>query len=224
MKVLWMSILALSSAYGYQDDTSVLSNSQIAARITGLEKQGQNSYVERTRLVWTLCLRSAQGDPAAHKVARPIAERLRDEDPLSPPAKFAWGFCKAKETEDTIDPFSRVKRMNFGRTAMHDALTMGSRDPAFLIDAAMMLMSTGTEVGMCNDAMNALTVARRLYGDAFAALPKQRQADWYAAMAKGFDVLSLQELARDHFKSAATIAPETPSGRLATTWLRAHGS
>ncbi len=43
-------------------------------------------------------------------------------------------------------------------------------------------------------------------------------------MGSGFDIYHLNELARDHYKVASSISPDSPAGRKAITWLRTHGA
>lgn len=216
-------IIAATAAVLAQQDVDLMSNAQLAQRVETLSKQGKDTYAEQVRLTWILAMRSGQSDGNAHKVGKPIAERLRDEDPLNPRAKFAYGFFRVREAFDTVDPVTRKRRLDEGRRPMSESLIMGARDPDFLTDAGILLVNLRTEVNLYKQGINALALAKRMWGEAFTTLAPERQADWHAAMAAGLLILDLDEIARDHYAAAVAASADSPSGRKAIAWLRAHG-
>jgi hypothetical protein len=201
----------------------ILTNVEIGKKLQELALMGPQQHEERVRLLWTLMMRSVQGDPNAHKIGKPHAERLKEEDPMDYYARFAYGYFRYRETWDTADPVTRTRRLQEGRKNMLEATQMGGRNPGFLLDAGLVMSNLRTEAELFKTALNTLTLARRTFGDAFQELPPERQADWFAAMAQAFLKLDLHELARDHYQKAYELAPDSPSGRKAHAWLRTHG-
>lgn len=217
------ALLFLTSVCLAQENIDLMSNQQIADRVNTLAKGPGDTGAEQMRLVWILLQRSGQGDKTAHKIGRPLADKLREAQPMNPRAKFAYGYFRVKEGLDTGEPVTRKRRLDDGRRPMGESLTMGSRDPDFLTDAGILLAGLPTDVNFYKQAINSLVLAKKLYGEKFNLLSKERQADWNAAIASGFDTLDLTELAREHFLAAVSLAPDTPSGRKAAAWLRSHG-
>lgn len=225
MKAVVLMIVAVFSLAQAltQENPDLKSNAQIVAEIDRMSRSGKDTKGERTHLLWVLVMRSAQGDKEVHRLARPVAEYMLSEKDLEPRIKFAYGYFRLKEGFDTIDPVTRKRRIDTGRRPMSEALTMGARDADFLFDAGMALIGLPTDVNLYTQGINALVLSKRLFGAKFADLPKERQADWWTAMASGFDIYHLNELARDHYLTASAIAPDSPAGRKAVTWLRTHG-
>lgn len=201
----------------------ILTNMEIGQKLQELALTGSSQNQERVRLLWILMMRSVQGDANAHKIGKPHAERLRSEEPMNPYARFAYGYFRYRETWDINDPVTRTRRLQEGRRQMLEAAQMGARDANFLLDAGLVMSNLRPEADLFRDALNLLTLARRTMGGAFSQLPKERQADWFCAMAQAFLRLGLHELARDHYQGAYEIAPDSPSGRKAHAWHRTHG-
>lgn len=213
--------LATTAVFGptlAQENLSLLSNSQLADRI----RSETNAY-EQTRLVWVLLSRTVAGDDAAWKLARPFAERLKNEDDLNYRARFAFGFCRGKEAFETRDPILRRRRIDEARRAMTTAQQVGARDTQFLLDSGVAMAALPTEIDLHRECLNSLTLARREMGQSFADLPAIRRCEWYWAMGTGFARFGLYELARDHYQIAFETAPESYFGKAAINWVRARG-
>jgi hypothetical protein len=133
-----------------------------------------------------------------------------------------YGYFRAREAIETFEPITQKRRMSEGQRIVRDALMMGARDPYFLQDAGLLVMSLSPKLNLTQRGLDALTMAKRSMGAEFESMPGERRADWYAGMGKGFELLDLIELARDHFSVAAELAPETPSGQMAREWLKAR--
>src|SRR5690606_16213318 len=117
------------------------------------------------------------------------------------------------------DPFTQKRRLHEGRRLVQDALSMGARDPHFLLDAGLLVMSLSPKLDLVQRGVDALVLSRRLMGSEFDSMPASRRADWNAGLGKGFAMLDLPELARNYYEQAAVLAPETPSGEAARDWL-----
>lgn len=214
----------LIAAAGLPQATDDLrTNAEIAEQIRQLAQQGGDTYDQQVRLVWVLVMRSVQGDPEAHKHGKPAAERLAGSNELNPRARFAYGFLRYKEAFDTRDPVTRKRRIDEGRRAMTESLPMGARDGDFCFDAGFVLAGLPADANLYREAANTLAIARRLFGDKFAALEAPRRADWEVAMAAALEKAGIIELAREHYQAAYSVAPDSPSGRMAQIWLRTHG-
>jgi tetratricopeptide (TPR) repeat protein len=205
------------------DDIRLMTNWQVADKIRNLAMQAENTKDEQVKLVWILLRRSIQGDEDAHKAGKAPSERLKDEDELNPRARFAYGYFRLKEAYDTRDPVLRKRRIDEGRRAMTTALPMGARDADFLFDAGSALANLLPEVDLYKQALNSLTISKRLLGETFENLSGERKADWFAAMGMAFDSDGLVELARDHYQQAFSLSPDSATGRKALSWLRSRG-
>ena len=208
---------------GTSDDIKLMTNWQVADKIRDLAMHAEDTKDEQVRLVWILLQRSVQGDEDAHKAGKAPSERLKDEHKLNPRARFAYGYFRLKEAYDTRDPVLRKRRIDEGRRAMTTALPMGARDPDFMFDAGLALANLLPEVDLYKQALNSLTISKRLMAESFENLNSERKADWFAAMGMAFDSDGLIELARDHFQKAFSLSPDSASGRKALSWLRSRG-
>lgn len=201
----------------------LMTNRELSDQIRSLAAQGSETKVEQTRLVWLLMMRSMQGDKNAHDFGKASAQRLTSEDDLNYRAKFAFGFFRLKEAYDTRDPVLRKRRIDEGRRAMTTSLPVGSKDFDFQFDAGMAMVGLEPNVELFVQGLNSLVLAKRIMGDGWGAMPKGRQADWHVSMAAGFLHAGMVELARDSYKDAYAISPDSPSGQKALVWLRSHG-
>ncbi len=222
LKLAAAVLLLFPAAVAGGQNLSLETNSQIAERIRTLAETA-GSYDEQVELTWLLVTRTVNGDEAAHRLARPHAERLKSLDALSYRAHFAFGFCRGKEAFETRDPVLKRRRIDEARRAMTTAQEIGARDPKFLMESGVAQASLPTEIDLHRQSVNALTVARREMGNRFAELPAVRRCEWYWAMGTGFARSGLDEPARDHFRIAYEIAPDSLFGRLAINWVRAKG-
>jgi hypothetical protein len=173
--------------------------------------------------IWKLCQTASQTKKSQiHWRARIVAEKIAKLSPLSPRAQFAYGFFRAKEGIETADPLTQQRRLHEGRRLIQDAVTMGSRDGGFLLDAGLLILSLSPKIDMIQRGLDALAKSRRQLGDEFDAMPAGRRADWHAGMGKGLSELDLPEMARNYFEEAKRLAPESPSGEMAIAWLKAR--
>lgn len=178
---------------------------------------------EATLSLWRLCQVASQTkNSKVHWRAREIADTISATDPLNPRARFVYGYFRAREAIETFEPITQKRRMAEGQRIVQDALMMGARDPYFLQDAGLLIMSLSPKISLTQRGLDALTLAKRSMGAEFDAMPVERRADWYAGMGKGFDKLDLIELARDHFTVALELAPDSPSGQMARDWIKAR--
>jgi len=178
---------------------------------------------EATQSLWRLCQVASQTKKSkVHWRAREIAEVISANDPLNPRARFVYGYFRAREAIETFEPITQKRRLADGQKIVQDALMMGARDPYFLQDAGLLVMSLSPKLNLVHRGIDALVLAKRTMGASFDEMPAGRRADWYAGMGKGFDKLDLIELARNHFAVALELAPDTPSGQMARDWLKAR--
>jgi len=178
---------------------------------------------EATLSLWRLCQVASQTkDSKVHWRAREIADVISASDPLNPRARFVYGYFRAREAIQTFEPVTQKRRMAEGQRIVQDALMMGARDPYFLQDAGLLVMSLSPKLNLTQRGIDALVLSKRSLGAAFDEMPPERRADWYAGMGKGLDKLDLIELARDNFTIAVELAPETQSGKLARDWLKSR--
>lgn len=178
---------------------------------------------EATQSLWRLCQVASQTkNSKVHWRAREIADVISANDPLNPRARFVYGYFRAREAIETFEPITHKRRMAEGQKIVQDALMMGARDPHFLHDAGLLVMSLSPKLNLIQRGLDALVLAKRSMGTDFDEMPAERRADWYAGMGKGFDRLDLVELARNHFTAALELAPDTPSGQMARDWLKAR--
>ncbi|MDQ2986267.1 MAG: hypothetical protein M3R13_06035 [Armatimonadota bacterium] len=183
------------------------------------------SCEEATAALWRLCQVASQTkDSTVLWRAREIADVISQADPLNPRARFVYGYFRSREAIQTADPITLKRRLHEGRRLVADALMMGGRDPYFLLDAGLLVMSLSPKLDLVQRGLDALTLSRRSMGAAFEEMPASRRADWHAGMGKGFDALDLPELARDQFAEAVALGPGTPSGDLAKGWLKARNA
>jgi len=224
MKGFTAFTLLLAGSAAMSQDLAAMSSQQIADTISVMVQKGPETHADQVKLLWLLVQRSAQSDSTAHKVTRPVAEKVMLQDELDPRSKFAYGYFRAKESWDTIDPILHRRRLDEGRRHVTEALIMGAKDPTFLFDAGIFAIALPTEADTQREGMNALVICHRILGENFGKLPKERQSEWFVAMASGFDILGLNEIARDYFRIGSALAPETVSGRKASTWLKANGA
>ena len=176
-----------------------------------------------TAAIWKLCQVASQTrDSKIHWRARAVAEKVSNAEPLNPRARFVYGYFRAREAIETFEPLTQKRREHDGRRLVQDALMMGARDPHFLLDAGLLTLSLSPKLSLVQRGVDSLVLSRRLLGDSFEEMDAARKADWHAGMAKGFHLLNLQELARDHYVAALALAPETPSGEAAREWLKAR--
>lgn len=176
-----------------------------------------------TASIWKLCQVASQTkDSKIHWRARAVAEKISNAEPLNPRARFVYGFFRAREAIETFEPLTQKRREQDGRRLVQDALMMGARDAHFLLDAGLLTLSLSPKLNLVQRGVDSLVLAQRLMGDGFEAMDAIRRADWHAGMAKGFHLLDLPELARNHYVEAVTLAPETASGEAAREWLKAR--
>jgi hypothetical protein len=181
------------------------------------------SVEEATAAIWQLCQVASQTkDSKIHWKARLVANKISDAQPFNPRARFAYGYFRTREALDTFEPLTQRQRWQDGRAILQDALMMGARDAHFLLDAGLLTMSLSPKLNLVPRGVDALARSRRLLGESFSELSASRRADWHAGMGKGFDILDLQEMARNHFTEAVTLAPSTASGEMARDWLKAR--
>jgi hypothetical protein len=216
-------LLILGTAVNAQTSLSQMTTNQdIATQIYDLSKR-EGTYDEQISLLWLLVNRASAGDSGAHRLGRPISQRLKEENPLDPRANFAFGYFRIAEAFDTLNVFTRKVRIDEGRKNLYESLTMGARDGDFLMDAGMALIALPRDVNLYRTALNTLFQAKRSLGEAFEALPAQQVAHWHVSVARGFELMGLDELARDSYSAAAKLAPDSEAGRKAIVWLRSNG-
>lgn len=206
-----------------QSDVNLMSNNEIGEKIRALATQGKDTRKEQVNLIWVLVMRSVQGDKNAHSVGKPAAERIKDANDLDYRAKFAFGYFRHKEAYDTRDPVLRLRRLDEGRRAMLASLPVGNRDGDFLFDSGIVMANLSTDAGLFKQAADKLTVARRIFGTGWADVSKDRRADWYCAMAIALEKCGLEEMARDNYRAAYELSPDSVSGRKALQWIRSKG-
>lgn len=225
MKVCSCLSVLLICAVAVNAQTSVsqtTSNQDIATQIYDLSKT-EGTHNEQISLLWVLVHRSSEGDAGAHRLGRPISQRLKQENPLDPRACFAFGYFRIAEAFDTLNVFTRKVRFDEGRKNVFESLTMGARDADFLMDAGMALAALPPDVNLYRTALNTLFQAKRSLGESFQMLSTKQIAGWHVAVARGFELMGLDELARDSYANAAKIAPDSEAGRKAIVWLRSNG-
>lgn len=224
MRALICVMICLGSTAFSQEPAVQESEEQRLLAATELLVDGlPASSEEATAALWRLCQVASQTkDSTVHWRAREIADVISRADPLNPRARFVYGYFRSREAIQTADPITLKRRLHEGRRLVADALMMGGRDPYFLLDSGLLVMSLSSKLDLVQRGLDALTLSRRSMGAAFEAMPASRKADWHAGMGKGFDMLDLPELARDHFTAAVGLAPETPSGELAKEWLKSR--
>lgn len=223
MKAVVLIFTALFST-AFSQTPDIKSNPQIMSEIETLSRSEKETKSERTKLLWVLVMRSAQGDSTIHKQGRAIAENMEKEKGFDPRVKFARGYFRLKEGLDTFEPITRKRRIDEGRRIIGESLSLGGRDADFQLDAGIALVGLPLDVKLCAEGINALALSKRAFGEKFNDLPKDRQADWWVATAAGLDAFRIEEMARDYYKTAVSLAPESVSGRKAAAWLRSRGS
>lgn len=223
-KFLFAASLCLVCSAGLaQGDVNLLSNNEIGEKIRSLASQGRETQKEQNNLIWVLVMRSVQGDKNAHSVGRAPAERLKEANDLDYRAKFAFGYFRHKEAYDTRDPVLRLRRLDEGRRAMLASLPVGNRDGDFLFDSGIVMANLSTDANLFKQAADKLTMAKRIFGTGWSDLSKERRADWYCAMGIALEKCGLEEMARDNYRAAYDLAPDSVSGRKALQWIRSKG-
>jgi hypothetical protein len=218
-------LIALSASVAFAQEPTALETEEqrLLAATEALLPELPLNVEEATQSLWRLCQVASQTkNSKVHWRAREIADVISNSDPLNPRARFVYGYFRAREAIETFEPVTQKRRMAEGQRIVQDALMMGARDPYFLIDAGLLTMSLSPKLNLIQRGIDALTLAKRSMGAAFDEMPVEQRADWYAGMGKGFDKLDLIELARNHFTVALQLAPETPSGQMASEWLKAR--
>ena len=220
----FIGVLALVHCLGFAQQSAEQSEEErLLATAEQLASALPMNTDEATAAVWRLCQVASQTkDSRIHWKARGIAERISNADPLNPRARFAYGYFRSREAIETFEPITQKRRLQDGRRLVQDALMMGARDAHFLLDAGLLTLSLSPKMNLVQRGVDALVRSRRLLGDNFDTLDAARRADWNAGLGKGFDLLDLPELARNHYMEASTLAPQTSSGEAAREWLKAR--
>ena len=224
MRLVFCLVVGIAcSAFAQEATPEVSEEARLLEAAEKLVPGLPTSSDEATAAIWHLCQVASQTkDSKIHWKARTVAGKISDADPLNPRARFVYGYFRAREALSTVDPFTQKRRLHEGRRTVQDALSMGARDAHFLLDAGLLIMSLSSKVDLVQRGIDALTLSKRLLGAEFDSLTASRRADWNAGLGKGFAMLDLPELARNHYAEAAALAPQTPSGEAAREWLSAR--